>query len=74
MSIKINIHKTHRQFTNGLDVIEVDGNTVSDCLENLARQFTGFKEAIFVKKENCQTLLKFTLTFSFSSLILFLKN
>jgi len=33
MSIKINIHKTHRQFTNGLDIVELDGNTVGACLD-----------------------------------------
>lgn len=50
MSVKINIHKTHRRFTNGLDVVEVEGNTVGDCLGNLTGQFPDFKEAIFDKK------------------------
>ena len=50
MSIKINIHKTHRQFTNGLDVVEVDGNTVGACLDNLVRQFPGIGKVLFNKK------------------------
>jgi len=49
MSIKINIHKTHRQFTNGLDIVELDGNTVGACLDNC-----------LIKRENWSTLLKFT--------------
>jgi len=50
VSIKINIHKTHRQFTNGLDVVEVDGNTVGACLDNLVRQFPGIGKVLFNKK------------------------
>lgn len=50
MSIKINIHKTHRQFTNGLNIVEVDGNTVGACLDNLVRQFPGMGKALFNKK------------------------
>ena len=50
MSIKINIHRTHRQFTNGLDIVEVDGNTVGACLDNLIRQFPGMGKVLFNKK------------------------
>ena len=50
MSIKLNIHKTHRQFTNGLDIVEVEGNTVGHCLDNLIRKFPGMKKALFDKK------------------------
>ena len=50
MSIKINIHRTHRQFTNGLDIVEVDGNTVGACLDNLVRQFPGMGKVLYNKK------------------------
>jgi len=50
MSIKINIHKTHRQFTNGLDIVEVDGNTVGACLDNLVRQFPDMGKVLFNRK------------------------
>jgi len=50
MSIKINIHKTHRQFTNGLDIVELDGNTVGACLDNLVKQFPGMGNVLFNKK------------------------
>ena len=49
MSIKVNIHKTHRQYTDGLAVVEVEGNTVGDCLSNLIKQFSGIKDAVFDK-------------------------
>ena len=50
MSIKVNIHKTHRQHTDGLEVVEVEGNTVGDCLANLINKFPGMKDAVFDKK------------------------
>ncbi|MCJ7686477.1 MAG: ThiS family protein [Desulfobacteraceae bacterium] len=50
MSIKISIHRTHRQFTNGLDTVEVQGNNVGDCLEDLIRQFPDMRNALFDKK------------------------
>ena len=50
MSIKINIHRTHRQFTNGLDIVEIDGNTVGACLDNLVRQFPDMGKVLFNKK------------------------
>jgi len=50
VSIRVNIHKTHRQFTNGLDIVEVEGNTVGNCLDNLVRKFPDMKKALFDKK------------------------
>jgi len=50
VSIKINIHKTHRQFTNGLDIIEADGKNVGACLDNLMGQFPDMKKVLFDKK------------------------
>ena len=50
MSVKINIHKTHRQFTKGLDIIEADGKNVGACLDNLMGQFPDMKKVLFDKK------------------------
>jgi len=58
VSIKINIHKTHRQYTNGLDIIEVDGNTVGACLENLIGQFPGMKKVLFNKKGKLANIIE----------------
>jgi molybdopterin converting factor small subunit len=49
VSISINIHKTHRQYTDGLAEVEVEGNTVGDCLSNLIKRFPGMKDAVFEK-------------------------
>ena len=47
MSIKVNIHKTHRQFTNGMESVETHGSTVGDCLKNLVKKFPAMEENIF---------------------------
>lgn len=50
MSIKVNIHPVLRRFTNDQEVVEVNGNTVGQCLNDLIRQFPGMKEGLFDKK------------------------
>jgi molybdopterin converting factor small subunit len=58
VSIKVHIHKTHRQFTNGLDIIEVEGNTVGDCLKNLVSQFPKVEKEVFDKKGNLRNIIE----------------
>ena len=51
MSVNVHIHTTHRQFTNGSEVVPVEGKTVGECLNHLARQFPGMEKALFAKKD-----------------------
>jgi molybdopterin converting factor small subunit len=51
MPVKVHIHITHRQFTNGLDVVPAEGNTVGECLHSLIRQYPGMEKALFSKKD-----------------------
>ncbi len=51
MPVKIHIHITHRQFTDGLDMVTAEGNTVGECLNDLIRQFPGMEKALFAKKD-----------------------
>jgi molybdopterin converting factor small subunit len=51
MSVKVHVHLTHRQFTNGLEVVAVEGNTVGECLNHLIKQFPGMEKALFAKKD-----------------------
>jgi molybdopterin converting factor small subunit len=46
MSVKIHIHKTHRQYTDGLSVVETTGETVGMCLADLVNQFPSIKPEI----------------------------
>jgi len=40
MSVKVNIFYPHlQQFTNNQDVVEVNGSTVGDCLDDMVRQY-----------------------------------
>jgi molybdopterin converting factor small subunit len=51
MSVNVNIHTTHRQFTNGLKVVPVEGSTVGECLNHLIKQFPGMEKALFANKD-----------------------
>jgi molybdopterin converting factor small subunit len=51
MPVKIHIHTTHRQYTNGLEVVEVGGGTVGECLNHLIKQYPGMEKALFAKKD-----------------------
>lgn len=50
MSVKIDIHVTHRQHTKGLKTIEVKGNTVGQALNNFTDMYPGMKNELFDKK------------------------
>ena len=58
MSVKVHIHTTHRQYTNGLDVVDVKGNTVGDCLNQLVQQFPGMEKALFAKKDKLHNIVE----------------
>ena len=58
MSIRIHIHATHRQFTNGQEVVEVEGKTVGECLNHLIQQFPGMEKAIFVRKDKLHNIVE----------------
>jgi molybdopterin converting factor small subunit len=47
MSVSVNIHKTHRQYTSGLDTVQVDGDTIGNCLDALIGRFPEMKAALF---------------------------
>jgi molybdopterin converting factor small subunit len=47
MSITVHIHKTHRQFTTGLEKVPVEGGTVRECLDALVARFPQMKPALW---------------------------
>ena len=49
MSVKVSLHRTHRQFTGGLETVEVQGESVGDCLDHLAKEYPGIGDALFEK-------------------------
>jgi molybdopterin converting factor small subunit len=54
MSVNVHIHATHRQYTNGLEVVTVEGRTVGECLKQLIKQFPGMEKALFARKDKLQ--------------------
>ena len=51
MSVKVNIVYPHlQQFTHHQDVVNVNGNTVGECLGHLVKQFPGIEQGIFDKQ------------------------
>ena len=47
MSVKINIPSYLQPFTGGCDAVEVTGNTASECLLSLSKQFPDIGNKIF---------------------------
>ena len=58
MSVKINLHKTHRQYTNGQETVEVNGNNVGECLKELVKQYPDLKNELFDKKGKLLSVLE----------------
>jgi len=50
VSVQLNIHKTHRPLTGNRQVVDVEGDTVGNCLQDLIRQYPGMKEKLFDKQ------------------------
>jgi molybdopterin converting factor small subunit len=47
MGIRLNIHKTHRRHTEGLELVEVEGGTIGQCLDRLVERFPEMGGALF---------------------------
>ncbi len=47
MSIRVAIHKTHRQYTGGADEVQVQGATVGQCLERLIERYPEMQAVLF---------------------------
>jgi len=50
MSVKIKIHSLLIEFTENNEVVEVEGSTVGECLDQLVLKFPAIKEKIFKKE------------------------
>ncbi len=50
MSVKLNIPSYLQPYTNDTGVVEVDGSTVSECLNRLVTQFPSIGKMVFAKE------------------------
>jgi molybdopterin converting factor small subunit len=46
VSIEISLHKTHRRYTDGKEIIEVEGKTVGDCIKDLVKKYPPLEKEI----------------------------
>jgi molybdopterin converting factor small subunit len=58
MGVKIHIHKTHRSSTDGKEVVEIAGNRVGECLQNLVRTYPGMKDVLFDKNGKLRNIIE----------------
>lgn len=49
MSKKVHLYSSLKDYTNGRNMVEVKGDTVGECLDDLVRQFPEIKPIIFDK-------------------------
>jgi len=49
VSIKVDIPYFFQYLVNGVEVAEVNGSTVGECLEDLIKQFPNIKQLLFTK-------------------------
>ena len=50
MAVNINLHKTHRSYAGGREVVAVAGTTIGACIDDLVRQHPGLRERLFDSK------------------------
>ena len=50
MSVTMRIHPFLRQFSGGQKIVEVRGNTVGECLDDLETKFPGIKQQLYDKE------------------------
>lgn len=58
MSITIYLHKTHCQYAGGAEIVNVDGKTIHECLDNLVDIHPGLKKVVFTEKGKLHPLIE----------------
>jgi molybdopterin converting factor small subunit len=58
MSVKVNIHSSHRQYTGNTKTVEVMGRTVGECLDDLISRFPGMKKVLYHQNGKLNTLIE----------------
>ena len=58
MAVKVNLHLTLRQFTNGEETIEVEGRTVGECLKNVVKKYPAMESSIFGKNGKLSNIVE----------------
>lgn len=58
MSVKFKTHPFLRKLLNYQEVVEAEGNTIGECIDNLDSRFPGFKQQVVGKKDRFKDTLE----------------
>ncbi len=50
MSVEVNVHLTHRQYTDNQKSVEVEGKTIGEALTALCKKYPGIEPELFDSK------------------------
>ena len=49
MSVRIKLHDVLREYVNGQALVEANGKTIGECIDDLERRYPGFKKQLCFK-------------------------
>jgi len=58
VAVKVNLHLTLRQFTNGQEMVEVHGKTVGECLKNVVKKYPAMESSLFAKNGKLSNIVE----------------
>jgi molybdopterin converting factor small subunit len=58
VAVKVHLHLTLRQFTNGQEIIDVEGMTVGECLKNVVKKYPGMESSLFGKNGKLSNIVE----------------
>jgi molybdopterin converting factor small subunit len=58
VAVKVNLHLTLRQYTNGQEAVEVEGKTIGECLKNLVKKYPAMESSIFAKNGKLSNIVE----------------
>lgn len=58
MSIKVNLHSSHRQYTGNRKTIEVVGRTIGECLNDLVGRFPDMRNVLYHQDGTLNNLIE----------------
>jgi molybdopterin converting factor small subunit len=58
VAVKVHLHLTLRQFTNGQEIIDVEGTTVGECFKNVVKKYPGMESSLFGKNGKLSNIVE----------------
>jgi molybdopterin converting factor small subunit len=58
VAVKVHLHLTLRQFTNGQEIIDVEGTTVGECLKDVVKKYPGMESSLFGKNGKLSNIVE----------------